>query len=239
MREAENISQLVKAAEAHIKSGNQRRAEEKLFQAFNIANKTQNTKATTKILDLLKEIGIIVTNLQSVELEPLKTEGFILDVGGGGEGIIGKLNGAQVIAIDVQEKELEETKNKALKVIMDASELKLLPNSFHLCTAFFSLMYIPKRKHLKVFQEVYRVLTENGRFAVWDVRIPASKRKFRTFIVPVRVKLPDEVVETGYGVKWQIQDLEYYKELAQQARFKVVGGWSNEEIFYLEMIKQG
>jgi ubiquinone/menaquinone biosynthesis C-methylase UbiE len=169
----------------------------------------------------------------------LKTEGFILDIGGGGEGIIGKLNGEQVIAIDIKEEELEETQNKALKVVMDASEVKFLPKSFHMCTAFFSLMYIPKSKHLKVFQEVYRVLIENGRFAVWDVRIPTSKRKFKEFIVPLRIKLPDEVVETGYGVKWQVQDLENFRKLAHQANFEVVNEWSSEEIFYLEMIKKG
>jgi hypothetical protein len=55
----------------------------------------------------------------------------------------------------------------------------------------------------------------------------------------LRIKLPDEVVETGYGVKWQVQDLENFRKLAHQANFEVVTEWSNEEIFYLEMIKKG
>jgi ubiquinone/menaquinone biosynthesis C-methylase UbiE len=239
MNKPEKISQLIEGAETYIKSGNHGQAQQKLYQAFSMANKTQNVEATNKILDLLQTIGLLATNLQYVELKPLKTEGLILDIGGGGEGIVGRLNGEQVVAIDTREEELEGTQNEALKVVMDASDLKFLPDSFHMCTAFFSFMYIPKRKHLKVFEEVYRVLTENGKFAVWDVRIPASERKFKEFIVPLRITLPDEVVETGYGVKWQVQNMEHFKQIAHQTRFQVVNEWSREEIFHLEMIKQG
>jgi len=52
-------------------------------------------------------------------LNPIDTGGPISDIGGGGEGIIGNLNGKQVIAID---------------------------------------------EHLRVFQEVYRVLKDHGKF---------------------------------------------------------------------------
>ena len=44
---------------------------------------------------------------QTIEINPIKTDGFILDIGGGGEGIIGKLNGEQVVAIDKLLNELE------------------------------------------------------------------------------------------------------------------------------------
>jgi len=44
----------------------------------------------------------------------VKADGFILEIGGGGEGIIGGLKGKQVIAIDRNEEKLEETKNEAL-----------------------------------------------------------------------------------------------------------------------------
>lgn len=237
--QAEKIDKLIEKAEMCIRSGNHGEAEQKLFEAFSVASKAQKGKAIEKILNLLQTVGLFIANLQSVELKPLKTEGLILDIGGGGEGIVGRLNGEQVVAIDTQEKELEETHNEALKVVMDASDLKFLSNSFSMCTAFFSLMYIPKRKHLKVFEEVYRVLTENGRFKVWDVRIPASEKKFKEFMVPLKIKLPDQVVETGYGVRWQVQDIEYFKKLALQAGFKVVSEWLEGEIFSLEMAKKG
>jgi ubiquinone/menaquinone biosynthesis C-methylase UbiE len=95
---------------------------------------------------------LYTTEPQSIKLTPLKTEGFILDIGGGGEGIIGKLNGKQVIAIDISEEELRETRNEALKIVMDATDLKFLSRYFDICTAFFSFMYIPSNEHTKVFK---------------------------------------------------------------------------------------
>ena len=72
---------------------------------------------------------------QTIEIKPIKTDGFILDIGGGGEGIIGKLNGTQVAAIDKRPQELEETHNDALKIVMDATDLKFLDNTFTAATA--------------------------------------------------------------------------------------------------------
>ena len=46
--------------------------------------------------------------------------GTILDIGGGGEGVIGRLYGAQVIAIDNSQEELDEAPNGFKKVLMDA-----------------------------------------------------------------------------------------------------------------------
>lgn len=238
MSEEEKINKLIEEAELNIGTGNRKEAEQRLFQALGMASKTHNVKLANKVLNLLRNIGLFLINLQSVELKPLETEGFILDIGGGGEGIIGKLNGRQVIAIDTSERELAETQNEALKVVMDATDLRFLPKSFDVCTAFFSLMYIPKSEHSTVFRETHRVLRDNGRFLMWDVNIPMAEEECDQFIVPLKIQLPNEVVETGYGVKWQVQDIEYFKQLAQQTKFKVLKEWSKDEIFYLEMLKE-
>jgi ubiquinone/menaquinone biosynthesis C-methylase UbiE len=177
---------------------------------------------------------------QSIKLDPIKTDGLILDIGGGGEGIIGRLNGKKVIAIDPRAEELEETKNDSLKIVMDATDLKFLPSSFDIATSFFSLMYIKDDYHLKVFKEVHRVLKDDGRFFIWDVRIPSkSTDKTILFIVPLEIFLPGEKIETGYGTPWDPrgQDLEYFKRLASQTGFKIVDEWSRDEIFYLEVMK--
>jgi ubiquinone/menaquinone biosynthesis C-methylase UbiE len=178
------------------------------------------------------------TETQTIEVSRIETNGLILDVGGGGEGIIGKLNGKQVVAIDTREAELMETRNEALKVVMDTADLKFLPKSFEVCTAFFGLMYIPKSLHRKVFEEVFRVLKDKGRFLVWDVTIPESVGGYKTFIVNLKVKLPNEEVETGYGVRWQAQSLEYFREMARLTGFKVTRELSKNGIFHLEMQKQ-
>ncbi len=175
--------------------------------------------------------------IKSIEMDPIETDGLILDIGGGGEGIIGKLNGKQVIAVDTSERELQETENDALKVVMDATDLKFLPKSFDACTAFFSLMYIPKNKHLEVFKEAHRILKDNGRFLLWDARTLEKNKEYRCFMVFLRVKLPNQLIETGYGAKWQTEGIKHFKELARKTKFKIVEEWSRDEIFHLELSK--
>ncbi len=86
--------------------------------------------------------------------------GRILDIGGG-EDIVGQLKGECVVSIDLKESEIKEAleagDTESLKIIMDAKELKFLNNTFDTITAFFSIMYIPKQDHQKIFEEIYRV----------------------------------------------------------------------------------
>ena len=63
---------------------------------------------------------------QTVVVKDFPAQGFILDIGGGGEGVIGQLKGAQIVAIDMFPRELEGTPAGPLKIIMDARELKFL-----------------------------------------------------------------------------------------------------------------
>src|SRR5512136_2785483 len=103
---------------------------DRLQEARTIAGKTKNP-------DLKKQVQVgateifgkhrYMTEMKTIVMKPVRTDGFILDVGGGGEGIIGKLNGKQVVSIDTSEEELEETKNESLKIVMDATDLKFIP----------------------------------------------------------------------------------------------------------------
>jgi SAM-dependent methyltransferase len=238
MSNESKINQLIKEAESNIGEGNYKEAENRLFQAWEMAKQTPNPAQISIIIDLCGKIGWLLITTQSIELSPLETKGLILDIGGGGEGIIGKLNGTQVVAIDTSERELAETKNEALKIVMDATDLKFLPNSFDICTAFFSLLYIPKSKHTKVFEEAHKVLKDNGQFLLWDVKIPSAEKEYRQFIVPLKVQLPNKTVETGYGVKWQTQDINHFKELAKEHKFKVIDEWSKGETLHLKMLKE-
>jgi SAM-dependent methyltransferase len=136
-----------------------------------------------------------------IEMKPIEVEGLILDIGGGGEGIIGRLNGRDVVAIDLSSEELEETVNDALKIVMDATALRFVPSSFAAATSFFTLLYVDRDKQEKVFSEVHRVLRDGGRFLIWDVRIPDEAEGKPFFLVQLEVSLPDETVTTGYGVK--------------------------------------
>jgi len=130
--------------------------------------------------------------------------GFILDVGGGGEGVIGQLKGKDVVAIDFREEELLEAADGPLKIIIDARDLKFLDESFLTATAFFSLMYLKENDdQLNVFQEVARVLKQGGKFHIWDLdlaEIPETDKAF--YIIHMRYKTGEEYKETGYGMRW-------------------------------------
>ncbi len=90
---------------------------------------------------------------------------------------------------------------------------------------------------MKVFREAYRVLKNYGKFLVWDVRIPEKRGDYKAFMVRLKVRLPNEEIEAGYGVGWKLQNIEYFKELAKETKFKIIDEWSKGEIFYLEMSK--
>ena len=151
--------------------------------------------------------------------------GYILDIGGGGEGIIGQMKPTQVIAIDLSKRELEEAPAGPLKIVMDATDLKFLDTTFHTATAFFSLMYMRPDVQQRVFAETFRVLTRGGRWLIWDAVIPrALEADTRGPVFRFRFQLPGKVVQTGYGTLWpeRPMDLEYYERLARQTGFEIV-----------------
>jgi len=176
-----------------------------------------------------------VAEQQTVELQPLQAEGLILDIGGGGEGIIGKLHGSQVVAIDKNLRELEETQNDALKIVMDATDLKFLDATFNTATAFYTLMYIPNNDLPRVLSETHRVLRPGGRLHVWDAIIPAAAEDKLYFCLPLRVVLPNETIETGYGVKLKEQTPQTLRKAAEEAGFKTLKEDATETTFHMEL----
>jgi len=50
--------------------------------------------------------------------------------------------------------------------------------------------------------------------------------------------MPDAEVETLYGVKWDEQNLIYFKELATRIGFNVVSEYIADSTFFLELIKK-
>jgi ubiquinone/menaquinone biosynthesis C-methylase UbiE len=180
---------------------------------------------------------------QVVTLEDFPAKGLILDIGGGGAGVIGRLKGAQVVAVDLNKQELVDAPGQPLiKIVMDARDLKFLDGSFPTATVFFTFMYIDPADHEKVFEELHRVLAPGGRLLIWDVFYPTVEDKTKTHVVyPVTVKLPGGDINTGYGARLRPTEmgLPHFEELAKKTGFEIVGGKRTQSWFFLELTKPG
>lgn len=181
-----------------------------------------------------KEINKLVQygGAVGINLTDVKLNGKILDIGGGGEGIIGQLKDDFVIAIDPRREELEEAKEGPLKIIMDAKELKFLDNTFDTVTSFFTLMYIPNIDHQKVLEEIYRVLKQDGEFVIWDTVISKENNTIDFYSIFLEIQLPNKIVLTGYGVRKKEQNMNYFIEIAEKVGFKVVNTHELNEIAF-------
>jgi ubiquinone/menaquinone biosynthesis C-methylase UbiE len=176
---------------------------------------------------------------QEVVIPDFAADGFILDIGGGGEGVIGQLKGSQVISIDPYKEELENAPSGNLKIVMDGRDLKFLDNSFNTAAIFYTLMYISAEDHEKVFQEVKRVLKHGGRLLIWDVNLPVWKDVSKEFgVYKFKFRLPQKEINTGYGARFPKkvdQNMQYYVSIAQKIGLKVLEARNNEASFYLEL----
>ncbi len=175
-----------------------------------------------------------------LSIEPLEARGAVLDLGGGGEGVIGRLMGDRVIAIDVSRGELTSAPEGPIKVEMDARDLKFLPGTFDLVTSFFSLMFIEGQDHEAVFSEVLRVLVPGGRFLIWDSDLPTCPDPSRNrAAMPLRIRLPLEDVETSYITPWPAapQDLAYYSALAERVGFDILEAREEGQVVLLDLRK--
>jgi ubiquinone/menaquinone biosynthesis C-methylase UbiE len=178
---------------------------------------------------------------QDVTVEDFPTQDYILDIGGGGEGIIGRLKGEKAIAIDKSKQELSETPDGHLKIVMDARDLNFLDNSFSTVTAFFSMMYIPQDDHERVFNEIFRVLKPNGRFYLWDAILPKRmENKKDIAMFPLNIKLPYETIKTGYGAAWpkEGRTVDYYINLIGNIDFEIEDKKVKNKTFFIRLRKR-
>ncbi len=175
-----------------------------------------------------------------VILPDFAAQGLILDIGGGGEGVISQLKGRQVVAIDLIRKELEDAPGSPLlKIVMDARDLKFLDGSFPTVTAFFTFMYINPEDHARVLQELYRVLQPGGRLLIWDVVFPKKTDERRLYVhYPLHIRLPAREINTGYGVRFaEGQGESHFGDLASKTGFHPVSRKLETGWFFLEFRK--
>ncbi len=169
-----------------------------------------------------------------LELSP----GRVLDIGGGGEGVIAQVGGSQVVAVDKLLSEIGEACDKspdANWLAADATQLPCPNESFVQATAFFSCMYMPNEVKAAIFKEAYRVLQPGGELWIWDV--PMSARS-GVFALRLQATLPNQkTVSTGYGVRAKDQSAASLGSLLQQAGFKTEVSAQHKHWFLLKACK--
>lgn len=163
-------------------------------------------------------------------------KGTILDLGGGGEGIIGRIYKSQVTAIDNRQDELDEAPQGFTKLLMDAGKLEFDDYTFDNVTSFYTFMYIEKDYHSKVIQEAHRVLKKGGNLYIWDTNIGEAD----PFIVQLKINANGTPVNTTYGVYKDnaVQNGGYFQSLGQKIGFNLVSNIDYNNQFYLHFRKQ-
>jgi len=191
-----------------------------------------------KLLQIVSFMSkLVVKRMQKIVLESIP-EGNIIDIGGGGEGIISQIGRERVTAIDKHQSEIDEAKHKAPDatwVLADAKDLDYSNNHFDNATSFFSIMYMSNEDKIEVFKEVYRVLKPHGEFWVWDSSISKEKG---VFLIKIKAILPDKkVVRTAYGVSSKKQTINITKETLENSGFKVEVVENKKNWFFLKAKK--
>jgi len=168
-------------------------------------------------------------------------DGRILDIGGGGEGVISRHAGDAVIVIDKLKGELEESPDVGIKIVMDATDMKFLDDTFDHATCFFSLMYMSDETIEKTLHEAYRVLKIGGCLWIWDVTIPPSDGE-GTFVMQLEIQLAGEKITTGYGIGWgnghKGQTLDDIRGLCQGIGLDVVESAESGQTLFLKAVKK-
>ncbi len=192
-------------------------------------------------IDWIADYGVTLEPLGEGRSTRALTAGTILDIGGGGEGVISRLAaGRPVVAVDRSLDELKETPRRLRKVVMEGRSLAFAGETFPAATAFFTLLYMSMSEVQAVLSDVRRVLQDGGEFHIWDTTIPEQPESPHKFMaVHLSVKLQGGTIETGYGRPWPVKprSLESYTSAATTAGFQIVESNDRSGLLFLRCRK--
>ena len=164
-------------------------------------------------------------------------KGSILDIGGGGEAVIGQMYGNRVTAIDNCQEEIDEVPDCCRELLMDAGELSFSDGSFDNVTFFYTLMYMTKETQRKAIREAARVLKEGGRMCIWDCTILSAYPD--PFVVDLDIQIANKKIHTSYGiVKQDKQSSVSISQLLKDAGLYIISLIAEGGQFSIQCIKE-
>jgi ubiquinone/menaquinone biosynthesis C-methylase UbiE len=176
------------------------------------------------------------TPTQTIELADIKFQDPILDIGGGGEGLVSRIAGDRVCLVDIQYSKIKEAQIHGLQsalIVGDGGQLCFKDDSFNAVTIWFALAYIPDWTHKrKVIQEVTRVLREDGKLSLYIMHID---RNSASFLFNGIFNMPDGTQsKMAYRVRGgQNQNPESIGKLLEEYNFVTCQSHSSEHWSYL------
>lgn len=171
----------------------------------------------------------------TIEIKETLT-GSILDIGGGGEAVIGQIYKDRVTAIDNCEEELEEAPDCCSKQLMDATELLFPDDSFDNVTFFYTLMYMTTEEQQKSIREAARVLRAGKWMHIWDCDICSAYPE--PFVIDLDIKSGTLKIHTAYGiVKRDAQSSESVVHLLESAGLRIESLQEKDGQFHIQCRK--
>ena len=164
-------------------------------------------------------------------------KGSILDIGGGGEAVIGQIYGNRVTAIDNCQEEIDEAPDCCKKLLMDAEKLSFADGSFDNVTFFYILMYMTKEMQIKAICEAARVLKRGGKMCIWDCTILSAYPN--PFVVDLDIQAANMRIHTSYGiVKPDTQSSDSIIQLLKNAGLNIISLKVEGGQFSIQCIKE-
>ena len=188
---------------------------------------------------LIPYIKFFFSKSQKIILDSIP-DGSVIDIGGGGEGIIAQIGNERITAVDKNQSEIDEAKPNAPRanwILADATALSYSDEYFDNATAFFSGMYMSAETFEKASKEVHRVLRNNGEFWIWDAKITPDKD---LFLIRLHITLPNgKKIRTGYGARGKNQNITEITQKLVEAKFHIEMTENHGKWFFIKAIKKG
>ncbi len=186
------------------------------------------------------ESDIFTTPVQRIPLRYLPEEGLVLDIGGGGEGLVSRLEGERVCAVDILLNKIREVRIYGVRsqwIQGDARNLGIRDRTFDIVACWFSLGYLSEvDAKRQVLVEGHRVLRTEGLLSIIGMSIPGDVVKH---VFDAEFIFPDGYIsKMSYAVSGtQYQTMESLIALGQEIGFTLQCALDHEHWFEITMRK--